>query len=259
MDLYNECRLCICNKSDDKTCEVSDTSEEETDPELCDRVSQVDSHYSATSSKSSVIKVLNCKRSTLNLKTCKNSLKLVKRGNWLKPKRLKQEALAKELAKAHKMRMLAEADEAETLAKVCLEMVNIEAEEQLLACSESRSSIVALSKTSKTQSVFQRRIGSEILAKSSTTNRVDSAVKIERCPEFNFEIRLRAKTSYFVPVKLDQDTTTPNLAINRINDRTKRVNAWLNDETRQEAPLRIEPKPLCRKLCKTLNIATAEL
>ena len=95
-------------------------------------------------------------------------------------------------AKARKMRMLveAEADEAEALAKVRLEMVSIEAEEQLLACSESGSSIVALSKTFKTKSVFRRRVGSEILAKSSTTNRVDSTVKIERCPKFNFDTRL---------------------------------------------------------------------
>ena len=153
-------------------------------------------------------------------------------------------------AKARKMRMLveAEADEAEALAKVRLEMVSIEAEEQLLACSESGSSIVALSKTSKTKSVFRRRVGSEILAKSSTTNRVDSTVKIERCPEFNFDTRLSAKTPSFVPVKFDQDTTKPNPAINRINDRTNRVNAWLNDETRQEAPVRIEPETVALKL-----------
>ena len=50
LDLYNECCSRIGDKSDDKTCEVSDTSDEETDPELCDSVSQVDSRYSATSS-----------------------------------------------------------------------------------------------------------------------------------------------------------------------------------------------------------------
>ena len=61
-------------------------------------------------------------------------------------------------------------------------MVNIEAEKQLLACSESGSSIVAPCKTSKTKSVFQRRVDSEILAKPSTTNCVDSAIKIERLP-----------------------------------------------------------------------------
>ena len=153
-------------------------------------------------------------------------------------------------AKACKMRMLAEAeaDEAEALAKVRLEMVNIEAEEKLLACSESGSSIVALSKTSKTKSVFRQGVGSEILAKSSTTIRVDSAVKIEGCPEFNFDTRLSAKTPSFVPVKLDQDTIRPNPANNRINDRTKRVNARLNDETRQEAPLRIEPETVAPKI-----------
>ena len=42
-DLYHKCCLRICGKSDDKSCEVSDTSEEETDPEPCDSVSQVDS------------------------------------------------------------------------------------------------------------------------------------------------------------------------------------------------------------------------
>ena len=59
-------------------------------------------------------------------------------------------------AKARKMRKLAEAeaDEAEALAEVRLEMVNIEAEEQLLACSESGSLIVAPSKTSKAESVL---------------------------------------------------------------------------------------------------------
>ena len=148
--------------------------------------------------------------------------------------------------KARKMWMLA--DEAEALAIVRLEMINIEAEEELLACSESGSSNVALSKTSKTKSVFQLRVGSEILAKSSTTNRVDSAAKIKRCPEFNFDTRLSAKTPSFAPVKLDQDTTRPNPAINRINNRTKRVNAWLNDETRQEAPLRIELETVSPKV-----------
>ena len=84
----------ICDKSDDKTCEVIDTSQEETDPELRDSVSQVDSHYSATSSKSSVVK-----------------------GMELQKKRAELENM-QELAKARKMRMLAEAeaDEAEAFA-----------------------------------------------------------------------------------------------------------------------------------------------
>ena len=169
----------------------------------------------------------------------------------------KAEALVKELtkAKASKMRKLAEAeaDEAEALAKVRLEMVNNEAEEQLLACSETGSSIVAPTKTFKTKSVFRRRIGSEILAKPSTTSSVDSTIKIERCPEFNFDTRLSAKTPSFVPVKPDQSTTKLNPGINRINDCTNCVNVWLNDETRQDTPVRIEP--LRRKLCKKLNIA----
>ena len=58
-DLYDctyECRLRICDKADNNTCEVSDASEEESDPEPCDSVSQVDSRYSATCSKSSVVK-----------------------------------------------------------------------------------------------------------------------------------------------------------------------------------------------------------
>ena len=133
LDLYNECCSRICDKSDDKTCEVSDTSEEETDPEPCDSVSQVDSRYSATSSKSSVVKRIEL------------------------PKKRAELENMQELAKARKLPKLAEAeaDEAEALAKVHLEMVNIEAEEQLLACSESGSSIVAPSKTSKAESVLR--------------------------------------------------------------------------------------------------------
>ena len=56
---------CVIRISDDKTCEVSDTSEEEIDPEPCDSVLLVDSRYSATSTKSSVVK-----RIKLQKKTC---------------------------------------------------------------------------------------------------------------------------------------------------------------------------------------------
>ena len=45
-----------------------------------------------------------------------------------------------------------------------------------------------------------------------------------------------------MPVKLDRTLTKPKLAINRINDSINRVNAWLNDETRQDASVRIEPE-----------------
>ena len=57
----------------------------------------------------------------------------------------------------------------------------------------------------------------------------------------------------------DQGTAKPNPAINRVNDRTNRVNAWLNDETRQDAPERIEPETVAQNLCKELNIATVEM
>ena len=112
LDLYNECCSRIGDKSDDKTCEVSDTSEEETDPEPCDSVSQVDSRYSATSSKSSVVKRIELQKKRAELDN--------------------MQELAK--AKARKMRKLAEAeaDEAEALAKVRLEMVNIEARNSCL-------------------------------------------------------------------------------------------------------------------------------
>ena len=119
----------------------------------------------------------------------------------------------------------AEADEAEAIAKVRLEKVNTEAEEQLLTCSKTGPSIVALSKSSKAKSMFRRRAGSEILAMSSTISRVDSAIKIKRCPEFNFDTRLSAKTLCFVPIKPDQGTTKPNPLINCINDHTNLDNA----------------------------------
>ena len=45
----------------------------------------------------------------------------------------------------------------------------------------------------------------------------------------------------------------PNPAINRINNRTKRVNAWLNDETRQEVPLRIEPEAVSPKVVQKIK------
>ena len=225
-DLYHECRLRICDKSEDKICEVSHTNEEETNSEPCDSVSQVDSRYSATSNKPSVVKRIELQKKRAELENVQE--------------------LAK--AKARKMRMLAEADEAEALAKVRLKMVNIDAEKQLLACSESGSSIVALSKTSKTKSVFRRRVGSEILAEPSATNHVHFAIKIERCAEFNFDTYLSAKTPSFVPVKPDQGIAKQNPAINRIYDRTNRVNAWLNNEIRQEAPVRIEPEIVAPKL-----------
>ena len=175
-DLYHECRLRICDKSNDKTCEVSDTNEEETDSVPCDSVSQVDSRYCATSSKSSVVKRIELQKKRAELENMQEHAKACKTRKLADAKSAKAEALAKKLAKVRKMGMLAEAeaDEAEALAKVCLEMVNIEAEEQLLACSESGSSIVALSKT---ESVYRRRVASEILAKSSTTNCVDTAIK----------------------------------------------------------------------------------
>ena len=59
--------------------------------------------------------------------------------------------------------------------------------------------------------MLRRRVGSENLAKPNTTNRVDSAIKIERFPEFNFDTRLSAKTPRFMPVKLDWTLTKPNL------------------------------------------------
>ena len=118
----------------------------------------------------------------------------------------------------------------------------------MLACSESGSSIVAPSKTSKAESVLRRRVDSENLAKPNTTNRVDSAIKIERFPEFNFDTRLSAKTPRFMPVKLDRTLTKPKLAINRINDSINRVNAWLNDETRQDASVRIEPETVAPRI-----------
>ena len=66
-DLYQECRLCICTKSDDKTYEVSDISEEETDPEPCHSVSQVDSRYSATSIKFSAVKRIELQKKRAEL------------------------------------------------------------------------------------------------------------------------------------------------------------------------------------------------
>ena len=118
-DLYNECRLRICDKSDDKTCKVSDTSEEKIDPEPCNSVSQVDSRFSATSSKSSVVKRIELQKKRAELENkqelgkarktgklaeaeaaeakalAKNLPKLVKRGCWLKSKGLKRRPLLK--------------------------------------------------------------------------------------------------------------------------------------------------------------------
>ena len=54
-------------------------------------------------------------------------------------------------AKARKMHLLAEAEEAETLAKLRLESINFEAKKKLLACSERGSSLSAQTKTSKTK------------------------------------------------------------------------------------------------------------
>ena len=71
-----------------------------------------------------------------------------------------------------------------------------------------------------------------------------------RCPEFNFDTRLDAKTPSFVTVQPDQGTIKPNPAINRINDRTNRVNAWLNDSTRQDAPVRIEHETVAPKIAQ---------
>ena len=96
--------------------------------------------------------------------------------------------------------------------------------------------------------MLRRRVDSEILAKPSTTNRVDSAIKTERCSEFNFDARLSAKTPSLVPVKPDRSTTKLNPAINRINDhRTNRVNAWLNDKS-SDAIVGIEPETVAPKL-----------
>ena len=67
-DLYNECRLRICDKADDKTCEVFDPSEEETDPEPCDSVSQINGRYRATCGKSSVVKRVELQKKRPKLK-----------------------------------------------------------------------------------------------------------------------------------------------------------------------------------------------
>ena len=55
------------------------------------------------------------------------------------------------MAKARKWCLLAEAEEAEALAKLGLELINLKAEEKLLACSEYGSSVSAQIKTSKTK------------------------------------------------------------------------------------------------------------
>ena len=65
-----------------------------------------------------------------------------------------------------------------------------------------------------------------------------------------------------MPVRPDQLTTKQNPAINRINDRTNCVNAWLNDETRHEAPVRIETETVAPKLVqetKYRNCGTAKV
>ena len=63
-----------------------------------------------------------------------------------------QLANKEELAEARKMRLLAEADEAEAPANLRLETANAETEEKLIAYSELGSSVATLSKASKIES-----------------------------------------------------------------------------------------------------------
>ena len=120
-DLYDECRSYICDKLDAKMYEVSDTSEEKSDPELRSSISQIDSHCHATSGKSLVVKRIELQKKRAELENMQQLAKAKPRKTrkLVEAESDEAEALAKELTKAKppKTRKLAEAqaDEAEAL------------------------------------------------------------------------------------------------------------------------------------------------
>ena len=150
------------------------------DVEPTDSISQVASRYTVTSSKSSLIKLVELER----------KLRLV-----AEAEARKSEAEAcrdKAEADARNARLLAEVEEAEALAQMRLKSINLKAEEKLMALSQRGSSAMTLTKSSKIKSHARACLGVD--------RRTDS-VKFQT--EVKFEKRLLAQQIPAVSTTLD--------------------------------------------------------
>ena len=122
-----------------------------------DSVSQGSSGNSAASNSSIVARRIALERKRVELQSIEDTAKV----------------------KARKLRLLAEAEaeEAETLAKLRKESIKLETEEKLLACSERGSSVSTQTKTSKTKIALRPRVVSSLLKPSQPNQKAMNFTK----------------------------------------------------------------------------------
>ena len=170
--LFDQFKLCsdsyvVCERrfshQPDNFDEDETTSDCEDDLEPSDSISQVTSRFTVNS-KSSIIRRIEIERKKAQLANEEELAKARKmrlmaeaeaRMAEAEARRVQVEAEAQRVhAEAENRRacLLAEADEAEALAKLRLETANLETEEKLIAYSERGSSVATLSKASKIKS-----------------------------------------------------------------------------------------------------------
>ena len=124
---------------------------------LSDSISQVSSGNSAAPNSFIVARCIELERQRAELQS--------------------NEVMAK--VKPRKLRLLAEAEEAEMLAKLRLESIKLETEEKSLACSERGSSVSAQTKTSKTKIALRPRVVGSLLEPSQPNQKAMNFTKFD--------------------------------------------------------------------------------
>ena len=175
-----------------KRAETNSDNEEEDEIKASDSVSQIGVSTSIVSKKSDLAQQIEFER-----------------------KRTEIESI-EEITKARKARLLAEAEEAESLAKLRLEKANLEAEEKLAAF--EGSSILSTSTKIKSFSSSRSRARRNI---SNLRVKSENAAKLEHCAEQRIELEpLPVKPKVPIVRKRLVKTTElkPHEVMNRLND-----------------------------------------
>ena len=175
-----------------KRAETNSDNEEEDEIKASDSVSQIGASTSIVSKKSDLAQQIEFER-----------------------KRTEIESIEK-ITKARKARLLAEAEEAESLAKLRLEKANLEAEEKLAAF--EGSSILSTSTKIKSFSSSRSRARRNI---SNLRVKSENAAKLEQCAEQRIEPEpLPVKPKVPIVRKRLVKTTElkPHEVMNRLND-----------------------------------------
>ena len=127
-DLYEPCKQRFTEDKADYSFEDGLNSDADDDVKPTDNISQVASRYTSTSSKSSLLKLVELERKQAEIEQEKKLAKARKM-------RLLAEAEARKAkaeAEARNARLLAEAEEAEALAQISLESIKLKAQEKLM-------------------------------------------------------------------------------------------------------------------------------